>query len=76
VTGERYADALAASEEWAAHSGAMPVHAFDHVETLLGQATLGLELSEQAPTLDTVLVARGAGGSSRESPPGTAERPG
>jgi threonine dehydratase len=62
VTGERYADALAASEEWAAHSGAMPVHAFDHVETLLGQATLGLELSEQAPTLDTVLVAVGGGG--------------
>jgi threonine dehydratase len=62
VVGERYADALAASETWAAHSGALPVHAFDQPETLLGQATLGLELSRQAPDLDTLLVAVGGGG--------------
>src|SRR5215475_9465175 len=41
VGGERYADALAASEAWAAKSGAMPVHAFDQVETMLGQGTVG-----------------------------------
>jgi threonine dehydratase len=62
VIGERYADALAASETWAAESGALVVHAFDQVETLLGQGTLALELSEQAPRLDTVLVAVGGGG--------------
>ena len=62
VGGERYADALAASEAWARDSGALPVHAYDQAETLLGQATLGLELSEQAPSLDTVLVAVGGGG--------------
>src|SRR5690348_2462345 len=62
VTGERYADALAASEEWAARSGALPVHAFDQRETLLGQGTVGLELEEQVPELDTVLVAVGGGG--------------
>jgi threonine dehydratase len=62
IVGERYADALAASEEWAAVSGALPVHAFDHVETLLGQATLALELERQAPDLDTLLVAVGGGG--------------
>jgi len=62
VGGERYADALAASQEWSAESGALPVHAFDQVETLLGQATLGLELSRQAPDLDTILVAVGGGG--------------
>ena len=61
VVGERYADALAASESWVERSGALPVHAFDQRETLLGQGTLGLELSEQAP-LDTVLVAVGGGG--------------
>ena len=33
VTGERYADALAASREWAAQSGALAVHAYDQVET-------------------------------------------
>src|SRR6266849_8945047 len=41
VTGERYADALGASEVWAAQSGAFSVHAFDQRETLLGQGTIG-----------------------------------
>jgi threonine dehydratase len=62
VTGERYAEALAASVEWSKTSGAMPVHAFDQIETIAGQGTLGLELSRQAPDLDTVLVAVGGGG--------------
>jgi len=62
VTGERYADALAASEAWAAESGALRIHAYDQVETLLGQGTVGLELEEQAPDLDTLLVAVGGGG--------------
>ena len=62
VTGERYADALAASEVWAAQSGALPVHAYDQVETMLGQGSVGLEFEEQAPGLDAVLVAVGGGG--------------
>ena len=62
VEGLRYADALAASEGWAARSGALPVHAYDQTETLLGQGTLGLELEEQAANLDTLLVAVGGGG--------------
>jgi threonine dehydratase len=62
MTGERYADALAASEAWAAESGALRIHAYDQVETLLGQGTVGLELKEQAPNLDTLLVAVGGGG--------------
>jgi threonine dehydratase len=62
VGGDRYADALAASELWAAESGALPIHAFDQLETLLGQATIGLELANQAPDLDTLLVAVGGGG--------------
>jgi threonine dehydratase len=62
VCGERYADALAASEQWAASSGALPIHAFDQAETLLGQGTLALELEEQDAGLDTLLVAVGGGG--------------
>lgn len=62
VTGERYVDALAASEEWAAQSGALQVHAYDQVETLLGQGTAGLEFEDQDATLDTLLVAVGGGG--------------
>jgi threonine dehydratase len=62
VVGERYADALAASEAWAAQSGAMPIHAYDQLETLLGQGTVGLEFEQQCSTLDTLLVAVGGGG--------------
>jgi threonine dehydratase len=62
IEGDRYADALAASELWARDSGAMPVHAFDQDETMLGQGTLGIELSEQAPEIDTLLVPIGGGG--------------
>lgn len=62
VTGERYAAALAASEIWAAQSGALAVHAYDQVETLLGQGSVGLEFEEQSPKLDSLIVAVGGGG--------------
>ena len=62
VTGERYADALAASQQWAEQSGALSVHAYDQPETLLGQGTVGLELEQQCPLLDVLLVAVGGGG--------------
>ena len=62
VTGERYAEALAASQSWAAQSGAMAVHAYDQAETILGQGSVGLEFEEQDPALDTLLVAVGGGG--------------
>ncbi len=62
IAGERYADALAASQNWIAQSGAMAIHAFDQPETLLGQGSVGLEFEEQAPALDTLLVAVGGGG--------------
>src|ERR1022692_2509310 len=62
VVGDRYNDALMASEEWAAQSGAMAVHAYDQMETLWGAGSAGLEFAEQAPGLDTLLLACGGGG--------------
>ncbi len=62
IAGEVYADALAASEEFVAQSGALAVHAYDQAETLLGQGTVGLEIEEDAPEIDTLLVAVGGGG--------------
>lgn len=62
VGGDRYADALADAQRWTAGSGALPVHAFDQRETLLGQAGVGVELDEQVTGLDTVLVPVGGGG--------------
>lgn len=62
ITGDRYADALEASERWAQDSGALPIHAYDQPETLIGQGSVGFELENQAPDLDTLLVAVGGGG--------------
>src|SRR5580700_146921 len=62
VGGERYADALAASEEFAARSGALVVHAYDQPETLLGQGSVGLEIEADMPQIDTLFVAAGGGG--------------
>ena len=62
IGGERYADALVASEAHAARTHALQVHAYDQPETLLGQGTLALELERQAPALDALLVAVGGGG--------------
>lgn len=62
ITGDRYADALDASERYAAESDALSIHAFDQIETLRGQGTLASELAEQVPSATTVLVAVGGGG--------------
>lgn len=62
VAGDRYDDALNASREYAAKSGALPIHAFDQPETLLGQGSVGLEMEADAGAFDTLLVGVGGGG--------------
>jgi threonine dehydratase len=62
VAGERYADALDASEHYLAQSQALSIHAYDQTETLLGQGTLARELGDQVPDATTVIVAVGGGG--------------
>ena len=57
-----YDDASAAAHERAAETGACWMHPFDQPEVVAGQGTIGIELSEQAPDADTVLVAVGGGG--------------
>lgn len=60
--GGHYAEALAASREASAAPGALALHAYDAETTVAGQGTLGLEVLEQVPDADTVLVAVGGGG--------------
>jgi len=62
VTGATYSDSLTASQEWAAGSGALQIHAFEQTETILGAGTVGLELTRQAGEVATVLTAVGGGG--------------
>jgi threonine dehydratase len=62
IGGETYAEALLASRERAAESGALVVHAYDQPEVVAGQGTTGRELEQQMPDVQTVLVAVGGGG--------------
>jgi threonine dehydratase len=62
VVGEHYADAYAASREHAARTGAHQIHAYDAEQTLLGQGTVGVELEQDFPDTETLLVAVGGGG--------------
>ena len=62
IAGDRYAESLEASEAWTVQSGALPIHAYEGDETLLGQGTLGMELEEQDAKLDSLLIAVGGGG--------------
>jgi threonine dehydratase len=60
--GEAYADSLAASRTRQAETGALEIHAYDHVDVLAGQGTVGREFESDAPELTHILVAVGGGG--------------
>ena len=62
VGGDLYSEALKRCQEFVERTGALAVHAYDAPLTVRGQGTIALELEEQAPYLDTVLVAVGGGG--------------
>jgi threonine dehydratase len=62
IEGSTYTDALEASQAWAASSGALQVHAYDQVETVLGAGSLAVELQRQVPEATTVLAGVGGGG--------------
>ncbi len=62
LVGDNIGDSLVAAQEFAARTGAVLVHPFDHPDILRGQGTVGLEICEQVPDVRTVLVATGGGG--------------
>jgi threonine dehydratase len=55
-------DALTAARDFAADTGAVLIHPFDHADVVAGQGTVGLEILEQCPDVATVLVSTGGGG--------------
>ncbi|WP_280394888.1 serine/threonine dehydratase [Nocardia brasiliensis] len=62
LVGMQYADALAASQDFAASTGALLSHAYDHPLIAAGAGTLMVEIQQRMPDLDTVVVAVGGGG--------------
>ncbi|MET8955424.1 threonine ammonia-lyase [Streptomyces sp. NPDC004393] len=55
-------ETLAAAQEYAAGTGAVFIHPFDHPDVIAGQGTVGLEILEQCPEVRTILVGIGGGG--------------
>jgi threonine dehydratase len=53
---------LRLAAEFAERTGAVLIHPFDHRDIVVGQGTLGLELMDAVPDLDTVIVGIGGGG--------------
>ncbi|WP_340558467.1 threonine ammonia-lyase [Streptomyces sp. GSL17-111] len=55
-------ESLAAAKEYAAETGAVVIHPFDHRDIVAGQGTVGLEILEQCPEVRTIVVGVGGGG--------------
>ena len=62
LVGEGFEEAVAAARAHVERTGATFVHAFEDVRVIAGQGTIGLELAEQAPEAETVLIPIGGGG--------------
>jgi threonine dehydratase len=62
LTGEDFDEALATALERAEERGATFVHAFEDEHVIAGQGTIGLEIADQLPDLETLVVPVGGGG--------------
>ncbi len=60
--GKYLENALTEARAFSDRTGAVLIHPFDHLDVLMGQGTCGLEIIEQVPDVETVLVPTGGGG--------------
>jgi threonine dehydratase len=60
--GDMFDDAYAKARELALENGFVFVHPFDDPQIIAGAGTVGLEMFEDAPALDTIVVPIGGGG--------------
>jgi len=62
LRGHTVSEPLRAAAEFARSTGAVLIHPFDHFDVVAGQGTLGLEILDQRPDVDTIVVPIGGGG--------------
>jgi threonine dehydratase len=62
LRGHSVEEALSAAKDFATRTGAVFIPPFDHPAVIAGQGTLGLEILDQVPDADTVIVPIGGGG--------------
>jgi len=60
--GATFAECLKAAQEEAKTTGAIFIPPFDHIDVVMGQGTVGLEILQQHPDVATIVVAIGGGG--------------
>jgi threonine dehydratase len=60
--GDSLTEPLVAAREFADRTGSVFIHPFDHPDVIAGQGTVGLEVLEQCPDVQTVVVCTGGGG--------------
>ena len=61
-SGSGVTEALVAAQEFSDRTGAVLIHPFDHPDIVAGQGTVGLEIMEQVPDVQTIVVPIGGGG--------------
>jgi len=62
LEGETYEEAHQAAENFARQTGAVYISAYDDVDVVAGQGTIGLEILTDLPETDLILVPVGGGG--------------
>jgi threonine dehydratase len=62
LVGDTVDDSLRAAQEFADRTGAVFIHPFDHPHVIAGQGTVALEILEQCPDVQTIIVGVGGGG--------------
>ena len=62
LEGAVFAETLAAAQAYAAKKGAIFIPPYDHLDVVLGQGTVGLEILDQVPDVENVIVSIGGGG--------------
>jgi threonine dehydratase len=62
LTGATFAECLKAAQEFSAKKNAVFIPPFDHIDVVIGQGTVGLEIMKDMPDVDNIIVAIGGGG--------------
>lgn len=62
LSGAIFDETLAAAKDFTAQTGAVFIPPFDHIDIIRGQGTVALEIFEQLPEVDNIVVCLGGGG--------------
>jgi threonine dehydratase len=62
LTGATFAECLKAAQEFSQKKNAVFIPPFDHIDVVIGQGTVGLEIMNELPDVDNIVVAIGGGG--------------